>query len=152
MITGDFDSIKPEIKKYYESLGVSCLHDPCQDTTDMDKSMKCVIKKVEENAKISPKSEHKIIITGCLGCRFDHNLSNMSNLLKYSTTLQSKEFIESFTLQIIHDQSLMTCILPGKSFYYRSKILEKQEDFGLFPLSGPCKKIETKGLKWDLGI
>lgn len=114
--------------------------------------MKLLIKKMEENSKINPDFEHKIVITGCLGNRFDHNLSNMSNLLKYSKTLLSNEFIDKFSLQIIHDHSFITCILPGKSIYYRSKILEKSEDFGLIPLNGPCKKIQTKGLKWNLGL
>jgi len=127
------------------------LHDPCQDTTDLDKSMKMVLNKIEENSKINDQFEHKIIITGCLGNRFDHNLSNFSNLLKYTLLLQSSEFINQFTLQIIHDQSIITSLLPGKNKYFRSKILEKYQDVGLFPLNGPCKKIETSGLKWNLG-
>ena len=113
--------------------------------------MSNLLKKIEENNKINDESEHKVIITGCLGMRFDHNLSNFSNLLKYTKILETTKFLKKFTLQIIHDQSIITAILPGRSQYHRSKLYEKMEDVGIVPLSGPCKNIETSGLKWDLG-
>ena len=151
IITGDFDSITPETRKFYESKGVPCLHDPDQNSTDLDKAMKQILKKVEENCKVNEKALHKIIITGCLGERFDHNLSSFSNLLRYTLFLQNADFIKAFTLQIIHQQSIITCVLPGRTIYNRSLALEKRGDVGLFPLAGPCKKIETQGLKWNLG-
>jgi len=131
---------------------VPCLHDPDQNSTDLDKAMKQILIKIEENSKVNEKILHKIIITGCLGDRFDHNLSSFSNLLRYSLFLESSELVKNFTIQIIHQNSIITCILPGKTMYNRSLFLEKKQDVGLFPLSGPCKKIETSGLKWNLGL
>lgn len=151
-ITGDFDSIKPEIKQYYEALGIKCQHDPCQDSTDLNKSMKLLFEKIEENSKNKNNYEHKIVITGCLGSRFDHNLCNLSSLLKYTIMLEENKFVKKFSIQIIHDHSIITCIMPGKTNYIRSNFFEKCEDVGLFPLTGPCKRIETKGLKWNLGL
>lgn len=39
IILGDFDSIKDDIKKYYEDKGVKFLHNKDQDTTDLEKAI-----------------------------------------------------------------------------------------------------------------
>lgn len=150
MITGDFDSLESPTKTYYEKLGVPLIHDPDQDSTDLDKSMNQILKKVAENAKIASKT-HKIVLTGCLGDRFDHNLSSLSNLAKYTKILASMSSVKDFTIQVIHQQTIATCLSEGFTVYKRSQVLEKMQDMGLFPLHGPVKKIQTKGLKWNLG-
>ena len=63
IITGDFDSITPETRKFYESKGVPCLHDPDQNSTDLDKAMKQILKKVEENCKVGVWVKDSIIIS-----------------------------------------------------------------------------------------
>ena len=39
LISGDFDSIKPDILNHFKSLNVSVIHTPDQDETDLTKGM-----------------------------------------------------------------------------------------------------------------
>ncbi|XP_071514116.1 thiamine pyrophosphokinase 1-like isoform X2 [Panulirus ornatus] len=48
IITGDFDSVKPELLKLYGSLGVNIVSTPDQDETDFTKSVRVLEKHVEE--------------------------------------------------------------------------------------------------------
>ena len=47
LIIGDFDSIKPDIKNYYEQRGVKIFHNKDQDTTDLEKCVYYVFENSE---------------------------------------------------------------------------------------------------------
>lgn len=85
IIIGDLDSIRPEVKKYYEERNVKVLYNKDQETTDLEK---CVYYVFENSEKVcnkndkkmhSPKnmlshdnySNSKVIVLGAFGGRID---------------------------------------------------------------------------------
>lgn len=120
-----------------------------QNSTDLDKIFEILIPEIIEEKREFVSI--RIIITGCLGTsRMDHNLANMSHLIKYSKFFDAKAK-KYITLQIMHGNSLISCILPGNTCYKVSNMIEEKNGVGLIPLCGQCDFIETKGLKWNLG-
>lgn len=143
------DSIEQEVKVFYESLNVKVIQNDDQNSTDLDKVFQILIPEI-----FNEKEEYvsiRVIITGCLGTnRMDHNLANMSHLIKYSKFFDSNAK-KHITIQIIHCYSMISCILPGTTCYKVSNLIEEKNGVGLIPLCGQCDFIETKGLKWNLG-
>lgn len=82
----------------------------------------------------------------------DHNLGALNNLIKYSNHLREKKLDDRVSIQIFDENTLISCLLPGKTIYQRSKLIERKNGgVGIIPLCGPCNFIETSGLKWNLG-
>lgn len=111
MITGDFDSIKPEIKEFYEKKGVPVIFDADQDSTDLEKCLKQVSEEVILKGK-DPKTEIRVVITGCLGTRMDHTLCNIHYIVKYNRIFKENSKAK-FIIQIMHSKSMFTCLSPG---------------------------------------
>ena len=61
MIIGDFDSIRPEVRKYYEGKGTKVFYNKDQDTSDLEKCVYYVFENSENLTKNekrgSPKNE-----------------------------------------------------------------------------------------------
>jgi len=78
----------------------------------------------------------------------DHTLNNIHILHKFAEKYTKQTNI---SLHLIDNNSIGTCILPGKTTYIRSKVFEQDAGCGMFPLLGEQAKVQTKGLKWDVG-
>ena len=52
---------------------------------------------------------------------------------------------------LIDNNSIGTCILPGKTRYIRAKAFEKEKGCGFFPFLGEVEGLATKGLRWNVG-
>jgi len=146
-LIGDFDSIRQDVMKYYKARDVRIIHDHSQDDNDFEKCMRHLQQKFIEENRYSPDKQYKILITGSLGGRLDHTLNNIHILHKYAERYRK---YENVTLQMMDNNSLGTCILPGKTIYMRSKEFEFDAGCGVFPLLGDKVELETKGLKWNI--
>ncbi|KAG8756414.1 hypothetical protein FRC12_010560 [Ceratobasidium sp. 428] len=80
-IKGDFDSIRPNVRLWYEQQGVTVEEDHDQDSTDL---MKCLrwVDQIEERQNI----RLDVVILGGLSGRLDHTVHTMSLLHKLRTT------------------------------------------------------------------
>jgi len=76
IITGDLDSVSPELKRRYKSILVT---DADQETNDLTKAVKwCVSKGMGE-----------VAILGATGLREDHTLGNISLLVDYNNDIKA---------------------------------------------------------------
>ncbi len=76
-IIGDFDSIKPKVKKYFSDKSEIIKYER-QDDTDVEKSLKFAIEKGFES----------VYLLGGTGNRMDHSICNIGIVLKFNNRIR----------------------------------------------------------------
>lgn len=124
-IIGDLDSIKSEVLKFYENKKTKIIKLSRQNDTDLEKALKLCRKHKYD----------RIFIVGFSGKRFDHTLSNISNVLK---------FVKDFQITMVENNSTLHFVSGETSFKS-----EKGELISILCFD-PKVKITTKNLKYPL--
>jgi len=141
VISGDFDSIQPQVKEYYEGLGVKFVETPEQDETDFTKALDLLLRDPESGVPLFPKVNSAIVICEPEG-RFDQIFANIATLSKFSGSA-TPVFLQT-------QDSLSWVIKEGKhEIHFEKTYTEKNRHCGLIPLHGPTE-FKTRGLRWDL--
>jgi len=123
-IIGDFDSVSPALLKKYEKRS-GIIHVARQSDTDVEKAIKFALK----------KNITHIVLLGTEGGRLDHELGNISCLLRYG---------RKASLAIISAQSILYPVNDGIKF-----VSIPGEVISLFSFA-PESLFETTGLKYRI--
>jgi thiamine pyrophosphokinase len=100
VITGDLDSVSPELKRKYKSILV---RDADQETNDLTKAVKwCVSQGIKE-----------IVILGATGLREDHTLGNISLLADYNRDIKAIMFTDTGSFRVF-DRTVTIDSFPGQ--------------------------------------
>ncbi len=126
-IIGDLDSIKPEVKNFFERKKVKIFQDTDQNSTDIEKST---------NFLISRGITHIDIVSAIGGDRIDHTIGNLSVLVNYHGKAKLK----------IIDEGIEIFFVKGK-FSFET---ERGDFISLIPLCSKAYGVKTKGLKYKL--
>ncbi|AEC10463.1 unnamed protein product [Arabidopsis thaliana] len=135
VIKGDMDSIRRDVLDFYVYWGTKVIdesHD--QDTTDLDKCISYI-----RHSTLNQESS-RILATGALGGRFDHEAGNLNVLYRYPDT----------RIVLLSDDCLIQ-LLP-KTHRHEIHIHSSLQGphCGLIPIGTPSANTTTSGLKWDL--
>lgn len=133
VIKGDFDSIRPEVRKYYETAGSQVIHDSNQDTTDLQKALSAVNLSARRDDRIR---DALLVIVGGLGGNISQELSNFNCMFD----------LPDRRMCFVGDTNIVMMLHPG-SHRIMAPIGVK---CGLIPLGNPVHQVRTSGLKWNL--
>lgn len=132
-VVGDFDSIIPEVREFYEKKKVHFHPSRCQETTDLEKSL-AVLSQLEE--KIGYKYD-TVILLGSLGGSIGHSFANLNTLFQFPDR----------NMVLVGPRSLAIAAWPGKTIIHKEN--EVLRSCSLIPLGQPAV-VTTKGLRWDI--
>ncbi|XP_026275365.1 thiamin pyrophosphokinase 1 isoform X1 [Frankliniella occidentalis] len=134
LITGDFDSIRPDTMITLKEKSVCFESTPDQDLTDFSKAVKCAKEKQAAN----------LIIAICeVSGRLDQILSQLNTLHTHEERIV-----------LLSSCSATWLLRPGSHEIYVSglksrDILSHDRWIGLIPVGAPSR-VTTSGLKWNL--
>lgn len=124
-IIGDLDSIKPEVLNFYRNKKVKIIKLKRQNDTDLEKALKLCKKLKYDN----------VFVVGFAGKRFDHTLSNISNVLK---------FVEYLSIVMVENDSTLLFIKGDKTFKsYKNELIS-------ILCFDPKVRIITENLKYPI--
>ncbi|KAI9341297.1 thiamine pyrophosphokinase [Pilaira anomala] len=143
---GDLDSIRPEVRSYYESKRVTITKVSEQDTTDFMKCISLLKEKEEKLGQIVCELntfcwKYDIVATPALGGRFDQTIANINMLYLLKDQVERK-FI------LVSDENLTMLLDKGAHHIHCQPKLEGPT-CGIMPIGSPAT-LTTKGLKWDM--
>lgn len=131
VVTGDFDSLRTEVKEYYAAAGSKIIFDPDQYATDFMKSVKAINEIGDGFTFIAMPS---------VGGRVDHNFHAIHMLFQLHS--QGKQ------LFLVSDESITFLLDEGDNqIATPQRMLGKT--CGIIPIVGPGE-ITTTGLEWDV--
>ncbi len=144
LITGDLDSVRPEVLEHYKDKGSKIVETPDQDHTDFTKALFEIASKVKADQAdaVVAFSEHS--------GRLDQIFSIFETLFHAKTV---KDLIAP--VFVVSSNSVEWLLSPGNHVIHLPKNHKQQENksklhCGLIPLGERCPGVKTKGLKWNL--
>ncbi|KAF2435197.1 thiamine pyrophosphokinase-like protein 1 [Tothia fuscella] len=153
LIIGDLDSLRLDVRRYYESQGVQIFEDGDQYSTDFGKSMKALTGGYPKLSLISESgSQQDIIIKGTISGRVDQGIGLLHELYRETMNRSGSSGTHSgIRLWLISEQSVSSLLRPGQNVILG--VDQKDDIFtpniGILPIFGPAV-ITTKGLEWDV--
>jgi len=167
LIHGDLDSLRPDVKFYYASRGVSVTQDPDQYSTDFAKALKQIRAyglKEESNKPLSSQTNasstnarevhnstkpfgivSSVLIFGSISGRVDQGIGLLHEIGRES------ERYPSVALYLISESSVTFLLPPDVENIIQIKLSEGvfSPNIGILPVYGKSF-ITTKGLEWDV--
>ncbi|KAG9040366.1 hypothetical protein FS837_000735 [Tulasnella sp. UAMH 9824] len=138
LIKGDLDSIRPEVRQWYEGRQVDVVRDPDQYSTDF---MKCVASVDALEAASGSPDQLGIIVLGGLSGRLDQTVHTLSYLHKLRTRRDR--------IFVVTDDDVSWVLDSGEHDITVDRSL-LGPTCGLLPVGVGSTILSTRGLEWNL--
>ncbi|XP_039379000.1 thiamin pyrophosphokinase 1 isoform X12 [Mauremys reevesii] len=129
-ISGDFDSIRPEVQEYYKVKGCELIETPDQDFTDFTKCLQILQKKIEEKGL---QGKHKLYVNTGLESKWcglipvGNPCDNVTTTgLKWNLTNHVLKFGTLVSTSNTYDESGVVTIETDKPLLWTMGIKNKQ--------------------------
>ncbi|KAK4469738.1 hypothetical protein MN116_007261 [Schistosoma mekongi] len=153
-LTGDFDSIHPEVLEFYRSRSVSVIETPDQDETDFTKCVRVIVNSIRKN-----NTKVNVLVAAQMsGGRFDHEIGLIKTMYETKKFTSIPLFLVSecsvtFLLDEVSTRFFMLSyvvitLFQGEHTIHANTGYEAHS-VGLIPVGQPCQ-VTTTGLKWNL--
>ncbi|XP_053467375.1 thiamin pyrophosphokinase 1 isoform X1 [Ictalurus furcatus] len=137
-ISGDFDSITPEVKTFYSEKKCRLITTADQDLTDFTKCLTLMLEEIKERqAQVDT-----IVTLGGLGGRFDQIMATVE-------TLFHVQKMSEIPVVVIQDDSMACLLREGRKHQLYVNTGLEAKWCGLIPVGSSCL-TSTSGLKWNL--
>ncbi|TMW62092.1 hypothetical protein Poli38472_009585 [Pythium oligandrum] len=126
-IKGDLDSLRDDVRAFYESKGTKVVHDPDQDSNDLDKCLQLLrdLQKPE-----SPK--FSVMIFGAMGGRFDQEIQNINALFRWDSVFEQ--------IMLLSEETTTRLLRPGFHHVVEPNLHFETRTCGLVPLDGVSRR------------
>jgi len=126
VIIGDFDGISPSTRERFSF--VEMLHDPSQETTDVEKALEYTINR---------KNAQDLVFIGSEGDRLDHTICALGAAGAYASKAR---------IRFVFRTSIVHILSPGKHVL---RVPRVDALVSLVPLL-PTRMTSSRGLKWEV--
>lgn len=137
-VHGDLDSLRDDVRTYYEDQGVTVSEDSDQYSTDFGKAIKKVL--------AAHRGVRNIAVLGTIAGRLDQGIGLLSEIYREQ---HSKEH-PGLHFWLFSESSISFTLMPGKT------VIQTQlsagmitPNIGILPIYGEAH-ITTQGLEWDV--
>jgi len=132
VITGDLDSLRPEVREFYSSRGCKIVTQKDQDRNDLTKCLDYL-----------DASQGYVCIYGGTGGRFDQSMASLSSLFKFHSKFPR--------LLLIDEETTVTLLkATGRGEEHVLRMAGREGPLcGLVAMEGAVK-CTTGGLKWNI--
>ncbi|KAJ7773211.1 thiamine pyrophosphokinase [Mycena metata] len=138
LIKGDLDSIREDVRAFYEALGVPVVEDEDQYATDL---MKCVAAIHDKEVEEPNEEEYDIVLLGGLAGRLDQTIHTLSYLHKLRKT-RKRVFAAT-------DENVGWVLDAGEHTIHVDHGL-LGPTCGLLPVGVASTVLSMTGLRWNL--
>ncbi|KAF2405067.1 thiamine pyrophosphokinase [Trichodelitschia bisporula] len=147
-IHGDLDSVRDDVRDFYEREGTKVTRDDDQESTDFAKALGELKRLLESSYKyqcVVPPPRHTVLILASLSGRVDQALGLLHELLRESNDNPGYDLI------LIGQSNVSFLLRPGRHVIHGVNPAGGvfSGNCGLVPIYGPAV-LSTRGLRWDV--
>ncbi|KAI8614709.1 thiamine pyrophosphokinase [Chytriomyces sp. MP71] len=144
MIKGDLDSLRKDVREWYEAQGVPVIQENDLYSTDFMKCMSEV-----ERIELERGAFHDVIAFGALGGRFDQTMASINMLYRRAEQEKRGGVGRVRQIYLASNESVAFLLRPGRKHRITCNLKLEGPTCGLIPVGGVVRALST-GLMWNL--